>query len=257
MSVTRGKFLKSLGKSIPGLVLGSGVATAAHRLLGKIASASGAMEGPAVPAAVEPKAASAESPGFITCGSPDGNRVALTFDDGPTPGVTDRILDDLSQRRLHATFFMIGERIAAAPELAHRVLAEGHEIGNHTFTHPKLTTLSDAQVAEEIQKTQDLMAEILNHRAAWFRPPYGAFRPNQAALAERAGLRVVLWNVDPRDWSQPGELKIVGTVLEEVKPGAIILCHDVHPQTANGVGPILDGLFARGLAPVTLSGLLD
>jgi len=202
MSVTRGTFLKALGKSLPGMVLGSGAATAARTLLGKMAAVSnapGATEFPAPAVATNQEVASGPKVEFITSGPPDGNRIALTFDDGPTPGVTDRILDELQKRKLHATFFMIGQRIAAAPDLARCVLAEGHEVGNHTFTHPKLTTLSDQQADAEIQKTQDIMAEVLNHRPAWFRPPYGALRQDQAAMLASRGLGIVLWSVDSKD----------------------------------------------------------
>jgi len=262
MSVTRGDFLKQLGRSLPGMVLGGGIATAAQKVLGKMAAASGdplAKELPSPLMTANPKRAESAPDAkieFITSGPAEGNRIALTFDDGPTPGVTDRILDELKRRKLHATFFMIGERIAAAPELARRVLAEGHEVGNHTFTHAKLTTLSDAQAESEIQRTQDIMAEVLNHRAAWFRPPYGALRQSQARIVQKAGLRVALWNVDPADWSQPGEEKIVETVLAESKPGSIILCHDLHQQTADCLGPILDGLAERGFTFNSLSELL-
>jgi peptidoglycan/xylan/chitin deacetylase (PgdA/CDA1 family) len=202
MSVSRGTFLKALGKSLPGLVLGGGVASAAQTFLNKMAAASGRWQNPA--ATIKPALPAETKVKFIESGSSIGNRIALTFDDGPRPGVTDRILDELKRRKLHATFFMIGERIAASPNLARRVLAEGHEIGNHTFTHPNLTTLPEAQVEAEIQKTQDIMSKVLNHRAAWFRPPYGALRQNQAGLLARRGLGVVLWNVNPQDWSRPG-----------------------------------------------------
>ncbi|HEV3270812.1 MAG TPA: polysaccharide deacetylase family protein [Candidatus Methylacidiphilales bacterium] len=259
MSITRGEFLKSLKKSIPGMVLGGGVATAAQKVLGKMAAASGAPVAKQIPspaAAANPEIAQDAKIEFITSGPPDGNRIALTFDDGPTPGVTEIILDELQRRQLHATFFMIGERVAAAPDLARRVLAGGHDVGNHTFTHPKLTTLADAQVAAEIEKTQEIIAEALNHRPAWFRPPYGALRQNQAILAARKGLGIVIWSVDSHDWSQPDGAKIAGTVFAETRPGSIILCHDLHRQTADGIGPILDGLMGRGFAFATLSELL-
>jgi len=256
MSVTRGKFLKALGKSIPGVVLRGGVATAAKTLLDKVAAASGS---PPVSAPAPGEPGEAAKVDFITSGPTDGNRIALTFDDGPTPGVTELILDELKRHKLHATFFMIGQRIAVALDLARRVLAEGHEIGNHTFTHPKLTTLADPQVKDEIHKTRDIMDGMLNYRAAWFRPPYGAFHPNQTHFLKKAGLRPrpVLWSVDPRDWSQPGEAKIVAAVLAETKPGSIVICHDLYPQTANGLGPILEGLRERGFSPGTLSTLLN
>ena len=159
MAVSRGKFLKSLGKSIPGMVLGGGITTAAQKVLGKVAAVSGE---PAIPSApADPATVKVEPVEFIKQGPAEGNRIALTFDDGPTPGVTDLILDELKQRGLRATFFMIGNGITAAPDLARRVLVEGHEVGNHTLTHPKLTALPDAQVEAEVDKTQEIIRDVL------------------------------------------------------------------------------------------------
>jgi len=257
MSVSRGTFLKALGKSIPGMVVGSGAAAAAQKLLSKMAAASGTPIAAEQPAATAPSSSkTAPKIEFIRHGPAEGNRVALTFDDGPTPGVTDRILDELKQRNLHATFFMIGQRIAAAPELARRVLAEGHEIGNHSYTHPDLTKLPEAEIAAEIEKTQEIMRDTLNHCARFFRPPYGVFRRNHGSILQQAGLRAILWTVDTADWSQPGEDEIVRKILADTAPGAIILCHDMHQQTANCTGRILDGLHDRGFVASTLSGLL-
>ncbi len=257
MAITRGEFLKSLQKSIPGMVLGSGVALAAQKVLSKMAAASGALAEADVAAPdTRPAMVKAAKIEFIKCGPVDRNQIALTFDDGPTPGVTDLILDELKRRNLKATFFLIGERVAAAPELAYRVFAEGHEVGNHTFTHPNVTKLADAQVEAEIEKTQEVMAQILNHRPTWFRPPFGALRQNQAAMVTQRGMRIVLWNVDPSDWSQPGEDKITSTILNKTKSGSIILCHDKYPQTALALPPILDGFAQTGFSAVTLSTLL-
>jgi len=198
---------------------------------------------------------SAENP-FIESGPTDGNRIALTFDDGPTPGVTERILDELKQRDLHATFFMIGQRVDAEPELARRVLAEGHEIGNHTFTHTKLNTLPDRKAAAEIEKTQETLNALLNYRANWFRPPCGALRRNQAAIPQSKGLGTVFWSVDSGDWAQPGEDKIAEAILTKIHPGSIILCHDLYPQTASCVGEVLKQLLKRNFNFVTVSSLL-
>jgi peptidoglycan/xylan/chitin deacetylase (PgdA/CDA1 family) len=244
--VSRGKFLRSLGKSIPGFVLGAGVASAARAVAGKLAP------GPVATSAPPPE----KHAPFISSGRGEGNSIAITFDDGPSPGVTEIILDELKKRDLHATFFMIGSRVVAAPELARRVAAEGHEIGNHTFNHLKLTTLSDQQVGEEIQKTQDTLGEIAQSQPSWLRPPYGAFRANQSGIAREKNLGIVLWSVDSRDWSQPGATRIVDTVLSQTKSGSIILCHDLHPQTAQSIPQILDGLLARGFNFVTLSTLI-
>ena len=256
MSVTRGEFLKSLGKSLPGMVLGSG-AVAVQKIIGKIAAVGGEPEAPAMTKLPEPrtypKAAALE---IIHCGPSVRSQIALTFDDGPTPGVTERILDEFKQRGLHATFFMIGRRIAAAPDLARRVVAEGHEVGNHTFTHPKLTELPPALVEEEIQKTQDVIAGTLGLQPAWFRPPYLAFRQELGAFVHNRGMRVVEANVDPSDWSQPGEDKIIEVITRDAKPGAIVICHDMHAQTANAIATVLDRLVAAGLTPVTLSKLM-
>jgi peptidoglycan/xylan/chitin deacetylase (PgdA/CDA1 family) len=196
-------------------------------------------------------------PELIHHGPETGPQVALTFDDGPRPGVTDRILDELQHRGLHATFFMIGREVNAAPDLARRVLAEGHTIANHSLTHPRLSDLPNAQATHEIQRAQDIFADVLGVRPIWFRPPYGALRPDQHEMVRGLGLRTVMWNVDPGDWAQPGEDKIISTILRETQAGAIILCHDRHPQTANAIGVILDGLLERGFRPVTLSVLME
>lgn len=254
MSISRGEFLKSLGKSLPGMVFNSGLAAAAHKALGKMVAASG--EGTPAPVPAAAALPEAPQPTHIHTGPLSGGQVALTFDDGPTPGVTDRILDELKQRNLHATFFMIGRNIETHPELARRVLAEGHDIGNHTYTHPKLPTLNEDDAEAEIQKTIEVMRDVLHHRTDWFRPPFGALRPDQFGLLERFGIRSVMGKVSSSDWAQPGEDSIVSTVLEETQSGSIIICHDLYEQTANCTGRILDGLVERGFSPVTLSSLL-
>lgn len=261
MSVTRGKFLKELGKSLPGMVLGGGVAAAAHKVLGKIAAVSaagnsanhGAVEKTPLPAANE---ATGE---FIMNGPATANRIALTFDDGPEPGVTDLVLDELKRRGVRATFFMIGNKIAAAPDLARRVLAEGHEIGNHSFTHPDLSKLPDAKAAEEIRMTQGVMRDVLEHRPKWFRPPYGGLRRNQAALVTDHDMRIIFWTIDTEDWKRPAPSveQLTAAALSDLKPGAIILFHDTHANTAKALAPILAAFDERHLVASTLSELLE
>jgi len=256
MSVTRGEFLKSLGKSLPGMVLGGG-AVAMQKLFTKIAAVGGEPESSVMKPLPEPRTYPKPTPmEIINCSPAARPQIALTFDDGPTPGVTDRILDELKQRGAHATFFMIGGRIAKAPDLARRVVAEGHDVGNHTFTHPKLTELPPMRAEEEIQKTQDVIHDVLGLQPAWFRPPYGDFRDNLAPLVTSRNMRIVMGNVDPADWSKPGEDKIIEVITRDAKPGAIAICHDMHAQTANAIGAVLDKLIAAGLQPVTLSELM-
>jgi len=250
MSITRGDFLRSLGKSLPGLVASTGVATAAEALFRRVAQAAPA---PATePATAAPP--TLPSVPFFEHGGPEGNQVALTFDDGPAPGVTERILDELKRRDLHATFFMIGRQVAAAPELAQRVLAEGHEIGNHTYTHRKLTELADEEIAGELDRTNRVFAEMLGYKAAWFRPPFGAFRRNQAALTALRHLGVALWSVDVQDWQQPPPVGMAETIVAKSQPGAIILCHELS-STADCIGEVLDRLLAAQFRLATLSSL--
>jgi peptidoglycan/xylan/chitin deacetylase (PgdA/CDA1 family) len=254
MATSRGEFLKALGHSMAGLVASTGVGAAAEALAKQIAPEEpGEERKEDKPVSVEETQPAGEK--FIHHGPETGRRVALTFDDGPIPGVTEPILEALKQRGMRATFFMVGREVAAAMELAGRVAAEGHEIGNHSFTHPKLTLLADREVEGEIQKTQEILAEV-GVKPRWFRPPYGALWKGQAHMAKERGMGIVMWSADPGDWRQPGEAKIVEGILSQTVPGSIILCHDRYPQTAACIGEVLDGLQARGFELVTLSELL-
>ena len=251
MSVTRAQFLKSLGASAGNAALSTGLAVAAKVLGSSIATKLTA------PNALNKVSVETPSLPFIESGPAEGNRIALTFDDGPTPGITEPILDQLKQRGLAASFFMIGERALATPDLARRVLAEGHAVGNHSHTHPKLGELPDARVDFELTRAQDTLAEILDHRPIVFRPPYGSFRKNQAGFAQKLGLRVVLWSVDTRDWAQPGEDKIVDTTLTGTKAGSIILCHELHRQTVDCLGRVLDQLLERQFQFVPVTAFIE
>jgi peptidoglycan/xylan/chitin deacetylase (PgdA/CDA1 family) len=250
MSITRGDFLRSLGKSLPGLVASTGMVTAAEALIRRVAQAA------PPPPVSKPAEPSSPSISFFEHGGAEGNQLALTFDDGPVPGITERILDELKKRDLPATFFMIGRQVAAAPDLARRVLAEGHEIGNHTFTHRKLTELPDDEALEELEKTEAIFREAIDYKAAWFRPPFGAFRRAQAPMATARNLGVALWNVDSEDWQNPGEARIAENILTKSQPGSILLCHELS-QTADCLGFTLDQLLARSLQFVTVSTLFQ
>ena len=251
MSVSRAEFLKSLGSSVTDYTLGTGLATA-QAVAGKVF----AMMESSTPTVAAPVKETVPEARVIHSGPETGNQIALTFDDGPTPGVTDRILDELKKRGLHATFFMIGARVELAPDLARRVLAEGHEVGNHTFTHPKLSGLSDVQAEEEVDKTQDVLLNLLGHQATWFRPPYGDLRKNQEPMLAKKGLSIVYWSLSPSDWARPAPAKIIESILEDIKPGSIVVCHDMHRETADCMSDLLDQLLERGLKTTTLTNVL-
>jgi peptidoglycan-N-acetylglucosamine deacetylase len=183
--------------------------------------------------------------------------IAMTFDDGPSSANTPRLLEILKQRNIKATFFLIGENVAANPDIVRQILAGGHEIGNHSWTHPQLSKLSDERVTAEISKTQDAIKEASGFTPALLRPPYGAITARQREWIEgQFGLSIILWSVDPFDWKRPGASVIIQRILSQVRPGAIILSHDIHKQTVDAMPATLDALIAKGYKFVTVTQLI-
>ena len=183
--------------------------------------------------------------------------VALTFDDGPHPTHTPALLDILAARRQRATFYVIGRLVQRHPDIARRIVAEGHELGNHTWTHPTLSRLGDAAVLREIDRTQDIIWQTVGHLPVTMRPPYGAFTPRQARMLQaQRFLPTIIWSVDPQDWRRPGPAVVADRMVRGARPGAIILAHDIHAPTIRAVPAALDGLLARGLTSVTMSELM-
>ncbi len=187
----------------------------------------------------------------------DGPYIAMTFDDGPSPETTPRLLDILKQRNIKATFFMIGQNAERNPEIVKRILADGHEIGNHSWTHPQLAKLPDERVTEEITKTQNAITNASGYTPKLLRPPYGSITGRQKEWIENQfGLSVILWSVDPFDWKRPGASVIQQRILAGARPGAIILSHDIHKQTVDSMPATLDALAAKGYKFVTVSQLI-
>jgi peptidoglycan-N-acetylglucosamine deacetylase len=183
--------------------------------------------------------------------------IAMTFDDGPSAENTPRLLEILKQRNIKATFFLIGQNVASNPDLVRRILADGHEIGNHSWTHPQLSKLSDDRVTAEITQTQDAIKNASGFTPTLLRPPYGAITPRQREWIEnRFGLNIILWSVDPLDWKRPGASVITQRILSQTRPGAIILSHDIHKQTVDAMPATLDALIAKGYKFVTVSQLI-
>ena len=186
----------------------------------------------------------------------DGPYIAMSFDDGPSPTLTPRLLDMLKQRGIKVTFFVIGQNVEHAPEVVAQAAAEGHEIGNHTWSHPALTKLSDARDQEEINKTSEAIFKATGKKPVLLRPPYGAMNPRVHRLVEQDGMKVILWSVDPNDWKRPGSAVVERRILAGAKPGAIILSHDIHPGTIEAMPSTLDALLAKGYKFVTVSELI-
>lgn len=213
------------------------------------------MEGDSLPAKPTPESV----PGYRNYSfvHVDGPYIAVTFDDGPSQALTPRLLDMLKQRGVKATFFVIGENVTRSPEIVARAAAEGHEIGNHTWSHPALTKLSNERVQEEIGKTSDAIFQATGKKPTLLRPPYGAINPRLSRMIEQQdGLTIILWSVDPLDWKRPGSSVVAQRLLAGAKPGAITLSHDIQPGTIEAMPAVLDALKAKGYQFVTVSELI-
>ena len=177
--------------------------------------------------------------------------VALTFDDGPRRGTTDMLLDGLGERGAAATFFLIGESIYGNEDLVARMAAEGHQIGNHTWSHLRLETEPRETVTAEIARTEEALHALLGGSGYWLRTPYGLL-PQQADIQ----VPLVKWNLDPRDWESRDKWKVVNAVMAEVEPGSIILLHDIYQPSVEAALEIVDRLQEQGYWFVTVEELL-
>lgn len=180
-------------------------------------------------------------------GSQSGRReVLLTFDDGPHPTFTPKLLDTLGEQGIKAVFFVLGQNIEGAKgkEIIRRASSEGHFIGNHTYSHPNLKNLTRDQVRTEIKKTMDLIGDA-DRGVKLFRPPYGAHNDVVDAIAKELGYRMMFWNVDPLDWHADYKAgKWVPFALDQIRSreDSLVLAHDIHRTTVEKVGDLIAGL---------------
>lgn len=185
-------------------------------------------------------------------------RIALTFDDGPSDRYTAEILDILREYDVKATFFVIGKNVEAHPDLLRRTAYEGHEIGNHTYSHPHLKAIDEAKLSEEVTRAAALLQEVAGIRTSLFRPPEGIITPAVTAAAEKGGYRTVLWSIDTMDWALNPASKIVQTVKREASDGDIVLFHDWvagDSPTPAALRQIIPWLKAEGFTFVKVSEL--
>lgn len=174
---------------------------------------------------------------------------ALTFDDGPDPAHTPALLDALAELDVRATFFLVGEKVAAHPALVRRIAAEGHAIGNHTYHHRYLPLARRATVRAEIDATDRAIAAATGAVPSIVRPPWGARRPSTLRTFARLGKRVVLWDVNSFDWRGGTAREIAARVLARVRPGSIILFHEARvggDETVEAIRLLVPALRARG-----------
>ena len=193
---------------------------------------------------------------YSSCPVP-GPYVAITFDDGPVVPNTPRLLDMLSARGIKATFFTIGGSAQRNPNVIRRIVAEGHELANHTWTHPKLSSMSDGAVRSELQRSHDALTAITGLAPRMYRPPYGAITARQKQwIFSEYGYPTILWSVDPEDWRTRSAAMTRSRIVAQTRPGAIILVHDLHASSVDAMPGTLDDLLAKGFRFVTVSQLI-
>lgn len=207
------------------------------------------------PPSVAPKAAGPQ----ITFNSVyvEGPYIAMTFDDGPHASLTPKLLDLLAARQIKATFFVVGQCAAEYPQIVARAAREGHEIANHSWSHPNFGKMGDESVRRELQKTDDAIKAAIGVRPTLMRPPYGSITARQKAwIHETFGYRIVIWDVDPLDWKRPGPSVVTSRIVHNTHPGSIILAHDIHPPTIEAMPATFEQLQTKGFKFVTVSELL-
>jgi peptidoglycan/xylan/chitin deacetylase (PgdA/CDA1 family) len=187
----------------------------------------------------------------------DGPYIAMTFDDGPSATLTPKLLDLLAAHHIKATFFVIGENAAEHPEIVARAAREGHEIGNHSWSHPNFGKMSDESVRHQLRQTDDAIKSATGKRPTLMRPPYGSITAREKRwIHDEFGYQIILWDVDPYDWKRPGPAVVRNRILKETRPGSIVLSHDIHPGTIEAMPSTFDELEAKGFKFVTVSELI-
>lgn len=178
--------------------------------------------------------------------------IALTFDDGPSKTLTPKVLKILKKHHATATFFMLGSEVNDHPQIAKQVQEAGYEIGNHSYSHPNLKHLTNAQVKSQLTRTSNAIKNATGHMPTLFRPPYGSIDNRIRSLTK---LKATLWNVDTLDWKYRNSKKLLSNVKRDAYPGAIILMHDIHISTVNGLDAVITYLEKQGYTFVTVSEL--
>ncbi|QMV40860.1 polysaccharide deacetylase family protein [Cohnella cholangitidis] len=200
---------------------------------------------------------------FVLSASRGSRKVALTFDDVPDPRFTPQVLNVLRDKKVHATFFVVGTRSSKHPDLVKRIHREGHDIGNHSYSHPNFSKLPLAKVQEQIGRAERKIESIVGFKPRLVRPPYGEILPAHLEWAKKKGYTVVNWDVDSSDWRQLNADKVFRNVTQSVRPGSVVLMHAGGGKGQNLSGTvkalprIIDWLRAHQYEPVTLTDLLE
>ena len=198
--------------------------------------------------------------GVYRCVTTDEKKIALTFDDGPHYKYTDEILDILEKYGVKATFFVIGVNAERHPEKVKRIASSGHEIGNHTYSHPHLKKVSAQELEAEIEKASEVISRLTGKKPVLFRPPEGYCGADVSSTAKKSGCDVILWSHDTRDWAHTPSETISQRILDGVGCGDIILFHDfITPDTPtpSSLETVIPRLIERGYEFVSVSELIN
>lgn len=198
-------------------------------------------------------------PRTITQVSTSHKIVALTIDDGPHYKTTPEILAVLKEKNVHATFFVLGANVDERPDILAQEAADGHEIAIHGYHHNSLARISQAHIREELEQTEKAIRKAVSLRPVLFRPPGGEYNDTVLSTAREKGYSIILWNIDPKDWTRPPVQTVINTVLKAIVPGSIILLHDgQYPlPTPKVLAILIDRLREQGYEFVTVSELLQ
>lgn len=204
--------------------------------------------------------------GIVRRGKKESQRVALTFDDGPSPVYTPQILDILREKKVKATFFLVGRHVEKYPEVAKRIVAEGHEIGNHTYSHRDLVPATRATVIKEVKKAEQVIEAFCGQKPVLFRPPRGIYSNGVRKVILKLGYTIVLWSISTQDWRLVKPKFILKRVKRFCRPGSIILFHDsgalVKPEggsrshTVEALPQVIDWLKENNYQITTVSSLI-
>ena len=181
--------------------------------------------------------------------------IAITFDDGPHHTLTPILLDALYARNVNATFFLLGSEVDRNPEIVARMYKEGHSIGNHSYRHPRLPSISRQRIIDEIEATNRSIEAVTGSVPTLLRPPYGEHNSVVLDVARQMDMSVVMWSVDPRDWDHRNALIVRDIILNSAADGSVVLLHDIHETSIEAAIMAIDMLIERGFVFVTVEEL--
>ena len=181
--------------------------------------------------------------------------IALTFDDGPSGAITEKLLDGLAARNVKATFFLCGYRIETFPEIAQRMAEEGHELGLHSNRHDYMQHMTKEEALDDLAECQSILTESTGVSARLFRPPGGLYSQALLAASRELGLSIVFWSVDPHDWDKEKSAQVLPYLLSHASAGDIILMHDLTEHSVSAALSFIDTMYAKGYEFCTVSEL--